>query len=80
MDRPCYVTLYQSRRALIRVRRPSEAVGQGFDGLGGPSYVLSECAILDRERYTFIDWLALEPGVRHQDPGGRESDCSRTVA
>ena len=28
------------------VRRPSEAVGQGFDGLGGPSYAISKSAIL----------------------------------
>ena len=33
------------------VRRPSEAVGQGFDGLGGPSYEISKCAIPGRERY-----------------------------
>ena len=36
------------------VRRPSEAVGQGFDGLGGPSYGKSNCAILGRERQITI--------------------------
>ena len=33
------------------VRRPSEAVGDGFNGLGGPSYGIFKCAILSCERY-----------------------------
>ena len=34
------------------VRRPSEAVCDGFDGLGGPSYGISKCAILSCELYS----------------------------
>ncbi len=47
--------LYRSRCVLCSdpfVRRPSEAVGDGFDGLGGPSYGISKRAIPSRERYS----------------------------
>ncbi len=38
------------------VRRPSEAVDSLTDGLGGPSYGKSKCAILGHERYSWCRW------------------------